>query len=629
MNSPIGKMNIWIVNHYAVAPNESGGTRHYTLARELTQRGHHVTIIAGSFNHFSRLARADKLRHVGQPRDEDGVTFLWIRTSAYRGNGPARVFGFLQFAWRVWGLRRAPPLPPPDLVLGSSPHPLAALAAERLAARFGAPFVLEVRDLWPQTLMDVGRLAPHHPMVWLFARLERYLYRRADHVVTLLPGSAEYLCERGLRGADITWIPNGIDRARLREPASPGEPQGAFTLMYVGSHGIANGLENLIAAAAILFAQGYADRLRIRLIGEGPEKSRLAERVRTLGLSNVSFEPPVAKQAVFALLQEADALVLCLRDSPVYRWGVSLNKLYDYLYSARPIVFAARTPLDPVAQAGAGVTVEPDEPAALAAAITRIIETPLGERRAMGRRGLEYVCAHHDLRTLARRLGMVLERVEQQRRTSQDTATRASMAARVKRAMDIVGTVIALLLCALPMALIAVLIRMVMGRPILFRQQRPGLNGALFEIIKFRTMQPGALGSDAERLTALGRCLRSLSLDELPELWNVLKGEMSLVGPRPLLMQYLPLYTPEQARRHNVKPGLTGWAQVNGRNALEWEERFRLDLWYVDNWSLSLDMKILARTVIKVLRREGIAPPGQATIDFFTGSGSRAEDLGA
>lgn len=174
-------------------------------------------------------------------------------------------------------------------------------------------------------------------------------------------------------------------------------------------------------------------------------------------------------------------------------------------------------------------------------------------------------------------------------------------------------------------AVVAIVVRVALGAPVMFRQQRPGRRGVPFELIKFRTMsyRTGATGqllSDAERLGNLGRLLRSSSLDELPELWNVLKGEMSLVGPRPLLMEYLPLYTPEQRRRHDVRPGITGWAQVNGRNALTWEQRFTLDVWYVDHVSLALDAKVLLKTVIGVLTRHGVAADGHVTMPKFTGS---------
>jgi len=195
----------------------------------------------------------------------------------------------------------------------------------------------------------------------------------------------------------------------------------------------------------------------------------------------------------------------------------------------------------------------------------------------------------------------------------------------LKRLFDLLVTLPALFLLAPLMGLLALLVRFKLGAPVLFRQQRPGLHGRPFMLYKFRTMTDardaeGALLPDAERLTSFGRFLRSTSLDELPELFNVLKGEMSLVGPRPLLMEYLPRYTPEQRRRHEVKPGLTGWAQVNGRNALSWEEKFALDVWYVEHCSFWLDLKILWRTLVKVIRREGISSEGHATASKFMGS---------
>jgi sugar transferase EpsL len=201
---------------------------------------------------------------------------------------------------------------------------------------------------------------------------------------------------------------------------------------------------------------------------------------------------------------------------------------------------------------------------------------------------------------------------------------------RAKRTFDLALTIPALLALAPLLLLVAVAVALRLGRPILFRQVRPGLHGEPFTIYKFRTMRDArdATGQplpDAARLTPFGHFLRSTSLDELPGLVNVLRGEMSLVGPRPLLMQYLDRYTPAQARRHEVRPGLTGWAQVHGRNALSWEERFALDVWYVDHRSLALDLRILLLTVARVLRRDGIAQPGQATMQEFLGSRTNGE----
>lgn len=194
----------------------------------------------------------------------------------------------------------------------------------------------------------------------------------------------------------------------------------------------------------------------------------------------------------------------------------------------------------------------------------------------------------------------------------------------MKRVFDFVLALCGLLALALPLMVLIWLVRRKLGSPVFFRQVRPGLYGKPFEMVKFRTMTSecgpdGQLLPDAERLTPFGRWLRATSLDELPELWNVLRGEMSLVGPRPLLMEYLPLYSPEQARRHEVRPGITGWAQVNGRNAISWADKFALDVWYVDNRSLWLDVRILWLTVRKVLVRDGISAAGEATMPRFEG----------
>jgi lipopolysaccharide/colanic/teichoic acid biosynthesis glycosyltransferase len=204
------------------------------------------------------------------------------------------------------------------------------------------------------------------------------------------------------------------------------------------------------------------------------------------------------------------------------------------------------------------------------------------------------------------------------------------MARFLKSLFDRTAALLGLLVTAPLLALVALIVRVTMGAPVLFRQVRPGLHGKPFTLVKFRTMREatgpdGEPLPDAERMTAAGRLLRSTSLDELPQLWNVLRGEMSLVGPRPLLVQYLERYSPEQARRHEVLPGITGWAQINGRNAQTWQQRFEYDVWYVDHWNLGLDLRILWRTVLAVVRRSGVSQEGQATMEEFVGNETRHE----
>lgn len=199
----------------------------------------------------------------------------------------------------------------------------------------------------------------------------------------------------------------------------------------------------------------------------------------------------------------------------------------------------------------------------------------------------------------------------------------------MKRLFDLIISSLLLIIFCIPMFIVAIMILLNMGSPVIFKQERPGLHGNIFSIYKFRTMKNskdkgGNLLPNSQRITKLGKILRKLSLDELPQLFNVLKGDISLVGPRPLLIDYLELYTPEQARRHNVKPGITGWAQVNGRNAISWEERFKLDVWYVDNQSFLLDLKVLSMTLLKVFKSEGINPKNKDFVEKF--QGSRRED---
>jgi lipopolysaccharide/colanic/teichoic acid biosynthesis glycosyltransferase len=194
----------------------------------------------------------------------------------------------------------------------------------------------------------------------------------------------------------------------------------------------------------------------------------------------------------------------------------------------------------------------------------------------------------------------------------------------VKRALDVLVSALALVILSPVLLVTAALVRWKLGRPVLFRQERPGIHGRPFTLVKFRTMRDAPVdptdgSADRDRLTPFGAKLRSTSLDELPELWNVLKGDMSLVGPRPLLMHYLPLYSERQARRHEVKPGVTGWAQINGRNNSPWADRLEMDVWYVENRSFLLDLKILAKTIPSALRRSGVSQEGQATVEYFTG----------
>lgn len=400
-------MNIVLVNHYAISPNMAGGTRHFSFAKELVHRGHKVTIVASSFNHKKRQETRKWQGDWFQTEIVEGVRFVWIRTPPYRGNTPARIRNMVSFAFAVWRLPSEVFGARPDVIWGSSPHLFAALAAQRIARRFHIPFVLEVRDLWPESLVALGGISRAHPFIVLLEWIERYLYSRANHIITLLPLAAEHMALKGADASKITWIPNGIDLEMIPDIGNKKE-NSSLVGIYAGTHGLANGLDLLLDAAKILQSSDLKDKAYFRLVGDGPEKARLMNRAQTEGINNVSFEDPVPKNDVYKILAEADFFTVVLRDSPLYQWGISLNKLFDYMALCRPIVFSGRAPSNPVELSGAGIVTAPGDAVALAEGIRRLAQMSVSERHAYGQRGRDYVERHHAITILVNRLEGVL-----------------------------------------------------------------------------------------------------------------------------------------------------------------------------------------------------------------------------
>ena len=398
---------VWIVNHYAQEPCNPGGTRHYSLAHHLMEHAWSATLLAASTELNTgrqRLARGQLWRE----ESYGGIPFCWFRAPGYVGNGLGRLVNMLAFAAHVVASPSLRRRAPPDAVIGSSVHPFAAWAGLRLARRYGVPFIFEVRDLWPQTLVDMGAAKEGSLVVRLLRRLELHLYQAAARIVVLMPKADAYITRLGIAPGKIVWIPNGIDLAGA--VANPPPPtREFFYLMYFGAHGQANGLDNILAAMVRLRTLRPDRPVWLRLIGDGPLKPALIEQAKRLGLDNVSFEPPVAKEAIPRLAAEADAFVLNLVDLPIFRYGISPNKLFDYLAAGRPIVFSCSAANDPVAEAHAGLSVPPGDPAALAEAIARLVALPEPVRAEMGRNAVAYVHANHDFRLLARRLADCLD----------------------------------------------------------------------------------------------------------------------------------------------------------------------------------------------------------------------------
>lgn len=408
-------MNVWIFNHYAITPDLPGGTRHYDLGQELVKRGHKVIIFASSFHHY--LHKETRLRsgEGWKVEDVDGVKFVWIRTFPYKRNDWRRVLNMLSYMLRAWQLgRRLPELMPeigePDVIIGSSVHLLAVLAAYWVAKHHRAKFIMEVRDLWPQTIIDMGVLSERNPIVKALQALERFLYRRAERIITLLPKAGEYIAAQGVEEDKIVWIPNGVDLSGFQVSSSAARSDGEFKVMYLGAHGQANALDVLIQAAKVVQDQGYPE-IRFILVGDGPEKSKLVAMARELGLHNVEFREPVPKSDVPKVLSEADAFLVQLGGKEVYRYGISSNKLFDFMAAGKPVFSSLEAPDNPVEKAKCGFTIPPRDPEALAEAFLKLYQMPAEEREVMGQRGREYVEKYHAIPVLADKLEEVLGEV--------------------------------------------------------------------------------------------------------------------------------------------------------------------------------------------------------------------------
>lgn len=590
------------------------------FAKKLRDMGHQVQVLTGFPNYpGGKLYPGYKLR-LFQREAVDGIEILRVPLyPSHDQSGSRRALNYLSFylSSTLFGTLIAHRA---DVIYAYHPPLTTGVAAACIGAARGTPFVLDVQDLWPDTLDATGMLK--HPTVLnIIEMVCQWVYRRAAHITVLSSGFKTRLEERGVRPDKLSVIPNWADEAQIQLEKRPEDGanfgmKGHFNVVFAGMMGRAQGLETVLEAARLLPSKSH---VQFVLVGGGIEAPKLKLKAKELSLSNVRFLPRMPPSEVGRVLGWSDALLVHLKDNPLFSITIP-SKTQAYLHAGKPIVMAVRGDAAAlVCAAQAGVILDPENPEALAAAVQKLSQLPTVELEEMGARGQEFYQRELSLDVGVLRFTEVFDRVRQRSRGEP-----------MKRIFDVLGSVMALIIFAIPMSITAMFIKQKLGSPVLFSQTRPGQNGKPFQMYKFRTMTnardtEGNLLSDAQRLTTFGRFLRSTSLDELPGLWNVLRGDMSLVGPRPLLMEYLERYTSEQARRHEVKPGVTGWAQVNGRNAISWEEKFKLDIWYVDNQSFLLDAKILWHTVVKVIKRDGISAAGEATMPIFTGKKEKSQ----
>ena len=407
-------MNIWIFNHYATPPDVAGGTRHYDLGRELVRRGHQVTIFASGFSHKNRKNVKIEVNDSWKSEDVDGIRFVWLKTYPYRNNDWRRVVNMASYMLRAWWegrrlTKRVPDAASPDVVIGSSVHLLAVLAAYRVARFHNAAFVMEVRDLWPQTIVDMGQLSGGHPLTKALQALERFLYRRAERIITLLPRAREYIEAQGITPDKVVWVPNGVSLSSFDEIPDQRRDSGSFRMMYLGAHGAANALSVVLHAARIV--QEKKVNIEFLLVGDGPEKPALHELKDELELENLDLCDPVHKGDVPKTLALADGFIFHLRETEIFRYGLSPNKLFDYMAAGRPILYCAESSINAVQAAGCGLAVSPENPQALADAVIELYQMSEEERAAMGQRGRTYVEQHHAIPVLADRLVQCLEEV--------------------------------------------------------------------------------------------------------------------------------------------------------------------------------------------------------------------------
>jgi glycosyltransferase involved in cell wall biosynthesis len=397
---------VWMINQYAGSPWHGMEYRHYHLARGLVEGGHRVVILSGSHSHL--FTRPPRVSRPFTRQDIDGVAYCWVAVPRYeRAISLGRVLNMAAFAALLEALPTSR-LPRPDAIVVSSPSLFPVPIASRWARRLGARLVFEVRDIWPLTLQELGGLSSRHPLIAAMQRLEDYGYRVADSVISVLPGAREHMVARGMDPTKFHYLPNGVDLdgapgpgdapAAIRDAVRPG----AFTVGFVGTLGRANVLETLIDAARLL----DPDEVRVVIVGHGPERDQLVQRAG--GAPNVSFAGPIPKRDVAAALRLFDACYVGYRRSSLYRFGVSPNKLYDYMAAGRPVLFAADAANQPVEEADGGLTVAPEDPAALAAAITSLAGASEAERARLGVNARAYVERRHEYRRLAGELAEIL-----------------------------------------------------------------------------------------------------------------------------------------------------------------------------------------------------------------------------
>lgn len=397
-------MNIMLVNHYAGHPRLGMEYRPFFMAREWQKKGHSVQIIASSQAHVRQTQPI--MENWKKEETLDGVSYTWLKSPHYQGNGIKRIINIFVFLFRLYVYGTHHLKQKPDVIIASSTYPLDIYICKKLARKYNAKLIFEVHDLWPLSPIELGGLSTRHPFILLLQHAEDYAYKNANKVVSILPSTLEHMVSRGMNPDKFFHIPNGIfpdqwdTQTELPTPhkelIQKLKEQGQFLLAYGGSHGTANDLESLIQACPHLH-----QNISVILFGKGPEKSTLQKLATQMNLTNVHFLPALPKTMVPAILDQMDALYIGLAPHPLFRFGVSPNKLMDYMMAAKPIVYAIDSGNHPVSDANCGIETTPGNPVDIAHAINQISEISPEQRQKLGFNGREYVTQKHDYNKLA------------------------------------------------------------------------------------------------------------------------------------------------------------------------------------------------------------------------------------
>jgi lipopolysaccharide/colanic/teichoic acid biosynthesis glycosyltransferase/glycosyltransferase involved in cell wall biosynthesis len=604
------------------------------FARELAARGHEVEVLTGFPNYpGGKIYPGYRVRPWVREKIA-GVQVLRVALyPSHDNSGFHRALNYISFALSAAVIGTAL-IRRPDVVYVYHPPITIGFAAVVIGFLRRVPFVYDIQDLWPDTVAASGMMS--NPIaLTLLGKLCKVVYRCARHITVLSLGFKEQLVRRGVPPDKIDVIYNWCDETALKLKGGPVTrlcSADRFSILFAGTMGHVQGLDSVLRAAQI--CQTAVPAAEFLFMGGGVDRDRLQSMALEMHLDNVRFLPRQPMHAMGEILAGADALLVHLKDDPLFSITIP-SKTQVYFATGKPILMAAcGEAADLVKRARAGITCEPDDPLSIAEAVKDLFDSGSSRLADMGRAGKAFYNHELSVSVGVDKFDKIFRRIAGARECLNDpqnavgipiTGSSANPRSGMsfygrfgKRAFDLVFASIALIVVSPVLLAVAVLVRIKLGLPVIFRQVRPGRHGQLFTLFKLRTMTDakypsGQLLPDDCRLDRFGRFLRASSMDELPELFNVLRGEMSLVGPRPLLIEYLSRYSPEQSRRHDILPGITGWAQVNGRQDIPFSKRLQFDVEYVERCTFLMDLKILVLTLFR-LHGAGVRS-GQNVVD--------------